>query len=85
MFNSSNIWGCLAHFLSPSSKNKENPPRKNFFVFQEMKHSGSNIKKFLILSIKKAFLIFWETETPKQNFLIFQETGSKKLKKKILP
>ena len=27
-----------------------------------MKLSSSNIKKFLIFSQKKAFLIFWETE-----------------------
>ena len=46
-----------------------------------MELSSSNIKKFLIFSQKKAFLTFWETETPKnslcyrkQNFLIFQET-----------
>ena len=38
-----------------------------------MKLSGSNIKKLLIFSQKKAFLIFWEAETPK-TFLIFQET-----------
>ena len=37
-----------------------------------MELSGSNIKKFLIFSQKKAFLIFRETETPKK-FLIFQE------------
>ena len=35
--------------------------------------SGTNIKKFLIFSQKKAFLIFWDTETPKK-FFIFQET-----------
>ena len=34
---------------------------------------SSNIKKFLIFSQKKTFLIFPETETPKK-FLIFQET-----------
>ena len=46
-----------------------------------MELSGSNTKKFLIFSQKKAFLIFWETETlknslyfRKENFLIFQET-----------
>ena len=35
--------------------------------------SSSNIKKFLIFSEKKAFLIFRHTETPKK-FIIFQET-----------
>ena len=38
-----------------------------------MKLSGSNIKKFLIFSQKKAFLIFRITETRKK-FLMFQET-----------
>ena len=40
----------------------------------EMKLSCSNIKKFLLFSRKKAFLIFREIETP-QKFLIFQETS----------
>ena len=38
-----------------------------------MELSGSNIKKFFLLSQKKAFLIFRETETTKKLF-IFQET-----------
>ena len=38
-----------------------------------MELSSSNIKKFLIYSRKKVFLLFWETETPKKLF-IFQET-----------
>ena len=37
-----------------------------------MEPSGSNIKKFLVFSQKKPFLIFRETETPKK-FLIFKE------------
>ena len=37
-----------------------------------MELSCSNIKIVPIYSQKKAFLIFWETETPKK-FLIFQE------------
>ena len=48
-----------------------------------MELSSSNIKKFLIFSQKKTFLIFRETETPKKsfyfrkwNFLLFQETGT---------
>ena len=47
-----------------------------------MKLSSSNIKKFVIFSQKKAFLIFgdmelskfWKTETLKK-FFIFQETS----------
>ena len=42
-------------------------------MFQGMEVSGSNIKKFLIFSQKKAFLIF-----PKWNFLIFRETETPK-------
>ena len=38
-----------------------------------MKLSGSNIKKFVIFSQKKAFLIFREKEKPNK-FLIFEET-----------
>ena len=38
-----------------------------FFIFREMELFGPNIKKFLIFSQKKAFLIFQETETPKKN------------------
>ena len=34
-----------------------------------MELSNSNIKKFLIFSQKKAFLIFRETETPKKLFI----------------
>ena len=34
--------------------------------------SGSSIEKVFVFSQKKAFLIFWEMETPKK-FLIFQE------------
>ena len=44
-----------------------------FLIFQEMERSGSNIKKFLIFSQKKTFLVFRETETPKKVF-VFQET-----------
>ena len=57
--------------LSPSLKNKKNPPPKKFLVFWEMELSGSNIIFFVIFSQKKAFLIFRETETLK-TFLIFQ-------------
>ena len=41
-------------------------------MFWEWELSGSNIKKFLIFSQKKACLIFLETATPKK-FFIFQE------------
>ena len=44
-----------------------------FLIFQKMELSGSNIKKFLIFSQKKTFLVFRETETPKKVF-VFQET-----------
>ena len=38
-----------------------------------MELSSTNIKKFVIISQKKTFLIFRENETSKK-FLIFQET-----------
>ena len=47
-------------------------PKTNF-VFLKMKLSGSNIKKFLIFSQKKAFLIFQKKNT-QTKFLLFQET-----------
>ena len=61
----------LSALLSPRSKTiKKNPPRKNFFIFQEMELSGSKIKKFLIFqeielsssNIKK-FLIFLQKKS----------------------
>ena len=70
----------MEHF-SPSSKNNKNPPCKNFLIFQEMELSDSKIKLekihsekisyILILKkfLKKAFLIFRETETPKKFFI----------------
>ena len=55
---------------------------KNFLIFQEMELFGSNIKKFLIFSQKKVFLIFREVELsyilgnrkPLKKFLIIWET-----------
>ena len=57
--------------FSPSSKNKKNPLRENFLYSGKMKHSISNIKKFLIFSQKKAVIIFQEIETPKRFFIFF--------------
>ena len=48
-------------------------PQRKFLIFRNMELANSNIKKLLIFSQKKAFLIFWETKTPKK-ILIFQET-----------
>ena len=36
--------------------------KKFFLIFQKMELSGTKIKKVLIFSQKKAFLIFWEME-----------------------
>ena len=41
--DSSVLWSYLVHFLSPSSKNKKNPPRREFLIFREMELSSSNI------------------------------------------
>ena len=35
---------------------------KKFLIFEEMEHSSSNIKNYLIFSQKKAFIIFLEME-----------------------
>ena len=50
-------------------KKKDNPPREMLSKLRETK----TLKKYLIFSQKKAFIIFHETETPKK-FFIFQET-----------
>ena len=54
-----------------SSKNKKNPPQENVLYFGKMELSNSGIKQSLMLSQKKAFLIFQETKTPKNLFLYF--------------
>ena len=43
-----------------------------------MELSSSNIKKFLVFSQKKSFLLFQETKTPKLNIPKFQETETLK-------
>ena len=62
LYKSSIFQSCLTHFLGQVQKIKKNPPQKEFFIFQEMELSSSNIKKILIFSQKKAFLIFWKME-----------------------
>ena len=44
-------------------------PQKKLLIFLEMELSGSNIKKFLMFSQKKPFLIFQEIETPRKFFI----------------
>ena len=53
---------CYAGLLRQSSKNKKNPPRKNFLIFREIKTFDSNIKKFIIFFQKKAFRVFPEVQ-----------------------
>ena len=52
------------NFLAQARKMKKMhpPPQKKILIFQEIEFSDSKIKKFLILSQKKAFLIFPEME-----------------------
>ena len=66
----------MAHFLSPSAKNKNVPTKKSsykkflyFLTFREIELSGSYIKKALIFSQKKTFLIFRITEILKPYIL----------------
>ena len=49
--------------FKPKLKKKTNPPQANFFIFQEMELSNSNIKKLIVFSQKKAFFIFPEMES----------------------
>ena len=52
--------------FSRSSKNKKTRPEKISYTLI--------LKKILIISQKKAFLIFWETETPKKIFIFWEVT-----------
>ena len=56
------LCGYLARFLSPGSKNRKKSTPKKFLIIREMELSDSKIKKFLIFSQKKAFLMFLEME-----------------------
>ena len=78
-FASTTICSYLVHFLSPSSKNKKSPPRKKFLIFRETELSSSNIKKNLVFSQKKAFLISREMETPKKIPYISRNVSPKKM------
>ena len=72
----------LVHFLSPSSKKKILP---NIIPYISGSGSfGCNIKRFLIFSQKKAFLMFWVTKTRK-NFLYFKRELSNSKNEKIPP
>ena len=42
----------------PPKNKKKNPPRKKFYIFSGKEFSCSDIKKILIFSQRKAFLIF---------------------------
>ena len=45
IIRSSILWGYLTHFPSQAPKNKKNPPRKKFLLFQEVELLSPNIKK----------------------------------------
>ena len=62
------IW-CSFH---PTLVKIKKSTRKKFLTSQEMEHSNSKIKKFLILSQKKVFLIF-----PEMELCIFQTRARK--------
>ena len=72
---SSIIWSYLAHPFKTNLEREKRSPLKKVLIFSCILGNGissSNIKKFLIFSQKKAFLVFWEMETPKK-FVMFQE------------
>ena len=54
----SSIYSYLVYFLSQAQENQKKFTRKKLFVFLVMELSSPNIKKILIFSQKKAFLIF---------------------------
>ena len=73
----------LPSTLFEAQARKKKSLRKQFLMFREMKLFSSNIKKIIIFSQEKAFLISWETETPKK-CLIFQKELPKPQKPKFL-
>ena len=52
----------LSYFPAQAQKSIKNPAQKIFLIFRERKVSCSNIKKILIFSQRKAFLISLKTE-----------------------
>ena len=61
--------------------------KKVFLIFQEMELPSPQIKKILIFSIKKAFLIFWNIfffELFKKFIMKMELSELKKLKKNTL-
>ena len=63
---SSISWSYLAQFSARARKNKKNPPRKKFLIFQAVELSSSNIEKF------------HEMEDPPKNSLCFRKRNSEK-------
>ena len=63
-----------ALFKPKLKKKKKRSTQKKFLIFQGMKLSGPNVKKFLTFSQKKAFLIFREMEL----FYILENQNLKK-------
>ena len=59
----------LALIFNKSSYISGNGNPKKFLTFKKMQLSSSNIKKFVIYSTKKTFLIFRETETLKTSYI----------------
>ena len=60
-------------YFSPQVGKKTNPPQQNFLYSRKMELSSSNIKRFLIFSQKKSFLIFQETKPPKKSLIFYQK------------
>ena len=81
-------YGATWHIFKPKLKIKIKYPLKKVLyvlIFWKMEFSSSNIRKFLIFYQKKGFLLFQETETPKQNFSIVQmEMGNGHPKKFLI-
>ena len=79
--------GYLAHFLSSNPKNKKSLPQEKLLIFREMKLSDSKIKRFLIFTEMELWTFqpklkknqtATTKKTPRENFLIVQETETPK-------
>ena len=62
---------CQTSTMERFAKNSYVARLKKFLYLQEMELSGSCIKKLLIFSLKKFFLMFQETEPPKKCIIFF--------------
>ena len=63
---SSLSWSYLAQFSARARKNKKNPPRKKFLIFQAVERSSSNIEKFQEMEKPPKYSLCLRKRNPKK-------------------